>query len=111
LTAGQSHEATVAALLLEQAHGRAFIGDTGYDAARIRAAASDRGMKVVIPSHPTRAIVQKLDKKLYRIRYRIECLFHRLKRCRRLATRYEKTARNYLAFVHLACALIWIDLP
>ena len=48
-------------------------------------------MRVVIPSHPTRATEHRLDKKLYRIRYRIECLFHRLKRCRRLATRYEKT--------------------
>jgi transposase len=111
LTAGQTHEATVAASLLEHADGRAFIGDTGYDAERIRAAAAARGMRVVIPSHPTRATEHRLDKKLYRIRYRIECLFHRLKRCRRLATRYEKTGRNYLAFVHLACALIWISLP
>ena len=55
LTAGQTHEATVAASLLEHADGRAFIGDTGYDAERIRAAAAARGMRVVIPSHPTRA--------------------------------------------------------
>jgi transposase len=67
-------------------------------------------MKPVIPSHPTRATVHRLDRRLYRIRYRIECLFHRLKRCRRLATRYEKTGRNYLGFVHLACALAWIGL-
>ena len=99
MTAGQTHEATVAASLLEHADGRAFIGDTGYDAERIRTAAAARGMRVVIPSHPTRATEHRLDKKLYRIRYRIECLFHRLKRCRRLATRYEKTGRNYLAFV------------
>jgi transposase len=46
------------------------------------------------------------DKDLYRIRYRGECFFHSLKRCRRIATRYEKTGRNYLALVHLACALI-----
>ena len=66
LTAGQTHEATVAAALLEHADGRAFIGDTGYDAERIRAAAAARGMRVVIPSHPTRATEHRLDKKLYR---------------------------------------------
>ena len=112
LTAGQTHEATVAAALLEHADGRAFIGDTGYDAERIRAAAAARGMRVVIPSHPTRATEHRLDKKLYRIRYRIECLFHRLKRCRRLATRYEKT-RSQLPCVRPsgACALIWISMP
>ena len=95
--------------LIEHADGRAFIGDTSYDSEAIRTLAGTRGMKVVVPSHPTRATRRPLDKKLYRIRYRIECLFHRLKRCRRLATRYEKTGRNYLGFVHLACALVWLD--
>jgi transposase len=107
LTPGQQHEATVAESLLEHAQGAAFIGDTGYDAEHIRVAIAARGMKAVIPSHPTRAVVHLYDKTLYRIRYRIECFFHTLKRCRRIATRYEKTARNYLALVHLACALIW----
>lgn len=65
-------------------------------------------MKVVIPSNPTRAVIHHYDKRLYRIRYRIECFFHRLKRARRIATRYEKTARHYLALLHLACALIWL---
>jgi transposase len=46
-----------------------------------------------------------VHKKLYRCRYLVECFFHKLKACRRIATRYEKTARNYLALIHLACAL------
>jgi transposase len=94
--------------LIDHAQGRALIGDTGYDAARIRAYAAQRGMKVVIPSNPTRAVIHRFDKRLYRIRYRIECCFHTLKRCRRIATRYEKGSRNYLAFVHLGCALMWL---
>lgn len=64
------------------------------------------GMEPVIPSNPTRAVIHEYDKKLYRIRYRVECFFHSLKRCRRIATRYEKTGRNYLALVHLACVLL-----
>jgi transposase len=109
LTPGQRHEATVAESLLKHAQGRAFIGDTGYDAAWIREGAKARGMKPVIPSHPNRTVSLRYDKRLYRIRYRIECFFHRLKRCRRIATRFEKTARNYLALVHLACALVWLS--
>jgi len=65
-------------------------------------------MKAVIPSHPTHSVTHRWDKRLYRIRYRVECFFHNLKRCRRIATRYEKTGRNYLALVHLAAALIWL---
>ena len=108
LTPGQQHEATVAESLLEHAQGRAFIGDRGYDSDRIREAVKACGMKPVIPPNPTRNVQYRYDKRLYRIRYRIECFFHRLKRCRRIATRYEKTGRNYLALVHLACALIWL---
>jgi transposase len=66
-------------------------------------------MKAVIPSHPTRPVIHRYDKRLYRIRYRIECFFHSLKRFRRIATRYEKSGRNYLALVHLAAALIWVS--
>jgi len=108
LTPGQQHEVTVAASLLAHAQGGALIGDAGYDAESVRSAAAARGMKVVIPSNPTRAVIRRYDRRLYSIRYRIECFFHRLKRSRRIATRYEKTARHYLALVHLACALIWL---
>ena len=108
LTPGQRHEATVADSLIEHAQGFAFIGDTGYDSAHIRDAAKANGMKPVIPPNPTRKVQHRYDKRLYRIRYRIECFFHNLKRCRRVATRYEKTGRNYLAMVHLAAALIWL---
>jgi transposase len=39
----------------------------------------------------------------------VECFFHRLKRFRAIATRYEKTATNFLAVVHFACAMVWLD--
>jgi transposase len=60
---------------------------------------------------PTAALrsLRSYDKKLYRCRYLVQYFFHKLKACRRIATRYEKTARNYLALIHLACALQWID--
>ena len=87
----------------------AFIGDAGYDAESIRSAAKARGMKVVIPSNPTRAVIHRYDRGLYRIRYRIECFFHRIKRCRRIATPLrEDGPPHYLALLHLACALTWL---
>jgi transposase len=53
---------------------------------------------------------QGYDKALYGLRHLVENLFCRLKHFRAVATRYDKTARNYLATVHLACAYLWLKL-
>lgn len=95
--------------LVEHARGRALIADTGYDADRIVAAVHARGMKPVIHCNPTRKRKRRLDRKLYPIRYRVEVFFHHIKRFRAVATRYEKTARNYLALVQLVCAFVWLS--
>jgi len=55
------------------------------------------------------ARIAPADKKLYALRFRIECGFHRLKRFRAVATRYEKTATNFLAVVHVACITTWLN--
>ena len=95
--------------LLAHARGKALIGDTGYDSRRFLQAVRDKGMKPVIHSRPERRVKARLSKKLYRQRYLVEVFFHHLKRFRAIATRYEKTARNYLALVHLACARLWLE--
>lgn len=96
--------------LLEHAQGRAFIADTGYDSDDLAQKIRGRGMKVVICCNPSRKNNRRrLDRKLYHRRYRVECLFHDLKRFRAVASRYDKTARNYLAMVELACAWMWIN--
>jgi transposase len=95
--------------LLVHATGKAVIADTAYDADRILAAICKRGMKPVVCANPTRKTVRRLNRKLYRLRYLVECCFHELKRFRAIGTRYEKTARNYLALVHLGCAWLWIN--
>ena len=99
----------MASALIAHAEGKACIADAGYDAGHIRQAIQRRGMKDVIPSNPTRRKILRYDKKLYRQRYLVEVFFHTLKAFRRIATRYEKTARNYLAIVHFACALQWLS--
>jgi len=108
VTPGQQHEATVADEMLIHAEGRALIGDTSYDADRVRDGARKLGMTPVIPPHPCRKRPRPLNRRLYRLRYRIECFFHDLKRFRAVATRYDKTARCFLAVLHVASMLLWL---
>jgi transposase len=95
--------------LLAHARGKALIADSGYDSNRFRQAVRDRGMKPVIGSKPERPRKLPKNRELYGKRYLVEIFFHQLKRFRAVATRYEKTARNYLALVHLACARVWLE--
>ena len=100
----------MAEALLEHAQGRAVLADKGYDADRIIMAVIERGMQPVIGSNPSRtAHYYDMDDELYLERHQVECFLHRLKRFRAVATRYEKTAQNYLAFVHLACTFLWLN--
>ena len=95
--------------LLDYASGRALIGDTGYDSNEFRAEIRQRGIKAVIHSKPERKRALPLDRTLYRQRYLVERFFHSLKRFRAVATRFEKTARNFLAVLHIACVCLWIN--
>jgi transposase len=86
------------------------IGDKGYDAdKRVRDVLADAGKTAVIPPRRNRTNPASYDKELYKKRHKIENFFSRLKDFRSIATRYEKTARNFLAGVHLAAAIIWLD--
>ena len=109
LTPGQRHEVIAAPQLLDRARGKAFIADTGSDSNELVAAVRARGMKPVIHCKPERKTKRRLARSLYRLRYLVECFFHRLKRFRAIATRYEKTAGSYLALIQLACITIWLD--
>jgi transposase len=109
LTPGQQHESTVAESIIHtHGRGKAVIADTGYDSDAIRSCVKRRGMQAVIHPNPTRRTKLPLNRRAYRRRYLVECFFHHLKRFRCLATRFEKTARHYLALVHVACTVIWL---
>ena len=94
--------------LLDYARGAALIGDTGYDSNDFRAEIRSRGIKAVIHSKPERKRALPLDRKLYKQRYLVERFFHSLKCFRAIATRFEKTARNFLALLHVACSVLWL---
>lgn len=108
LSPGQMHEMKLAYALLADIKDAYVAGDRAYDAAPLAEMLEAQGCMVVIPSNPTRAKLRAYDRDLYRERYLVEHLFQRIKRFRRIAMRFEKLARNFLAFLHLAAALVWL---
>ncbi len=80
-----------------------LVADKGYDSAAIRAYLDDLGVESVIPRRRTKSVPAPVCSVRYRRRNVIERLIGHLKECRRLATRYEKLARHYVAMVKLAC--------
>ncbi len=95
------------ALLAKAGRMRCLIADKGYDADHLRQALAARNIKVVIPSTASRRRAIPYDKAAYRRRNRIERMFCRLKDFRRIATRYDKLARNFLSAAFLAAIVIW----
>jgi transposase len=94
--------------LLRAAGGLArLIADKAYDTNRLRSLLAERNIEAVIPSIARRKPLIAHDRELYRQRNRIERMFARLKDFRRIATRYDKLARNFLAAVTLAAAITW----
>jgi len=108
VTAGQKGDAPQAATLIEGLAAEVVMGDTAYDADHFRQAIAAKGALAVIPNNPSRAIKYPLDEHLYAERHLVECCFSKLKQFRRVATRYEKTARNYLAIVTIAATVVWL---
>ena len=84
-----------------------LLGDKAYDSAELREELDERGTKPVIPNRSKRKQPFRFSKRLYKLRWRIEAAFNRLKDFRRIATRYDRLARNYLASVCLVAALVW----
>lgn len=116
LTGGQRNDITQAEPLLsavaltaeDTAAIQAVLADKGYDAGHFVDEIEALDAEAVIPSRKNRKVPREHDAELYKDRYKIECFFGRIKHYRRIATRYEKTARNYLALLHLASALVWL---
>ena len=96
-------------LLAAVARPNRLIADKAYDADSLRSWLKIRRIQAVIPSTTTRTVPYPLDRAVYRRRNLIERLFCRLKNWRRLATRYDRLARNYLAALALVAAVTeWI---
>jgi len=84
------------------------VGDRGFDGDALRCGCIDRGVMPQIPNKKNRVDPWPFDEVAYRERNKVERLFAKLKQFRRVATRYEKTARNFLGFALLASSLVWL---
>ena len=106
LTGGQAADCTAGALLLERLPPcRVLHADKGYDTDAIRRQVEDSGAAPNIPSKTTRRWKACFSPVLYRGRIAIERMFCRLKDFRRVATRYDRLATNFLAAVCLAATV------
>jgi transposase len=109
LTAGETHDNRLADKLLSRLKsGSMLLADRGYDADWIRALISKRGAWANIPPRRNRNEPICFSPYLYRARNLVERFFNKIKQCRRIATRYDKLAANYLAFVQLASIRLWL---
>jgi transposase len=86
---------------------KVFLADKGYDSDRIRADIEARGGVPVIPTRKGRKRQIAIDDFIYALRNRIERCINRMKNARRLATRYDKTAASYRAFIHVVSLRLW----
>jgi len=109
LTPGQNHDVTCAEPLLENVDPRALLGDKAYDADTLLDSLARRKITPVIPPKANRKVQRACDYALYCERNLIERFFNKLKHFRAIATRYDKLARNFLAGIKLAAAIILLN--
>jgi transposase len=117
VTAGQTHESTQLHNVMHDVRRPRHIGwpdkiagDKGYSYESVRQFLVSCGIEAVIPrkSNQLKPRGEKFDRRTYRKRSRIECAVGGLKECRRLGTRYDKLALNFLAFAKLAIMLKYL---
>jgi transposase len=107
LTPGNDSDVKTAPAVLARSPGRVrrLIADKGYDADWLRQDLREQGISVVIPGTRARKRKIRLDKRGYRDRWRVEAVFCRLKDFRRIATHYDKLARNFASALALAAVV------
>jgi len=108
LSGGEAHDCPPAKRLIRRTKpAKKLLGDKAYDSAELRQWLGERGTKPVIPNKSNRKQPFSFNRKAYKHRHRIENAFCRLKDFRRIATRYDRLARNFLASVCLVAAIVW----
>ena len=111
LTPGQTSDKTAVPDLLDGLRlARNLVADRSYDSRAIVELIEAKGARAHIPTQRDRRVQRSVNAKLYRQRNLIERCFNKLKHFRRIATRFEKLARNYLAAVLLASTRLWTRL-
>jgi transposase len=110
LTGGEAHDLVGADHLLPDMQADTLIADKAFDAdARVIEPLAAAGKTAVIPPKANRKEPRDYDRELFKARHLIENFFARLKQFRAIATRYDKTARNFLGAVYLTASMVWLN--
>lgn len=108
LTEGQVHDGTQAPEMLRGAMSTSVLADKGYDSNAVVAQIEEQGSRAVIPPRRGRCVERAYDRAVFKSRFLVEQFFGKIKRCRRVATRYEKLAVTFLGMVLLASIFVWL---
>ena len=110
LSGGQAHDLVGADQLLPGMEADLLIADKAFDAdERVVTLLAQKNKAVVIPPKANRKLARTYDRDIYKERHLIENFFAKLKQFRPIATRYDKTARNFLAGIRLTASAIWLN--
>ena len=109
LSPGQFGDPGQVPMLLGGLSPGTVIADKGYDSRAVVERVRACGARAVIPAQANRKVQPDTDWHRYKDRNLVERFWAKAKRCRRVATRYDKTARNYLAFVHVAAVMVLLQ--
>lgn len=85
-----------------------MLADKGYDSNAVLANVAALNAEAVIPPKANRVVQRVYDKEFYKERHLVECFFNKLKQFRRVFSRFDQQARNYLSFVQFASMMIWL---
>lgn len=108
LTGGQAADVTQAYVFVEDVWANYALMDKAYDADKLIEQLENKGILPVIPPKSNRKVLREYDKHIYKERNLIECFIGKLKHFRRVFSRFDKWAKNYMHFIRFAAALIWL---
>ena len=108
LTGGERNDITQAQALVNDLVANYVIADKGYDAAPFVMKLKERNLEVIIPSRRNRKEQREIDTHLYKERHLIENQIGKLKHFRRVFSRFDKLAKNYLSFIYFASTVVWL---
>lgn len=108
VTPGQSSDFKKASELINNATGSYILGDKGYDSDEVRAQVYAQNCTPVIPGKSNRKVTIEYDKHIYKERHVVECFFSKLKQFRRVFSRFDKSLRNFGAFLSFVGAILWL---
>jgi len=108
LTAGQVDDSTQGEALIAQLPAQYVLGDKAYDTNALLAVIEAKSAEAVIPSKANRKEPRVHDAHIYKERHLVECFINKIKQFRRVFSRFDKTAKNFLNFLQFVGVLIWL---